>query len=184
MFLLATQADCLIAWPTTVQSRIASKPGRVNLYRTCNLSNRPIPHCIKLRVLLLQTFNSPLGERGHMNVGRMRTPNTQPHAHALKPRYPARRRQDPSVQPVQANTPAKDSNDLKSPCLAPVTSNTTPLAPNGNPQCWYHPDETETDAHRVAQRSRQIEYGQHTPGYVRYLAQVPRWVFLPAGKHM
>lgn len=34
--------------------------------------------------------------------------------------------------------------------------------------------ERETDAHRITQRLKQIEYGKNTLGYARYCAEVPR----------
>ena len=48
------------------------------------------------------------------------------------------------------------------------------IAPNGNPQCWFAPDESEGDPHRVAQRSKQIEYGKNSDGYKAYVAAVPK----------
>lgn len=48
------------------------------------------------------------------------------------------------------------------------------LAPNGNPQCWFAPHEAETDTHRLAQRSKQIEYGKKSAGYQAYLQKVPK----------
>lgn len=48
------------------------------------------------------------------------------------------------------------------------------LAPNGNPQCWIAPGESEADPHRVAQRFKQVEYGKNSTGYKEYLRQVPK----------
>ena len=50
------------------------------------------------------------------------------------------------------------------------------VAPNGNPQCWYAPYETEEDPHRVAQRLKQVEYGKNSDGYKAYIAAVPKCV--------
>lgn len=53
------------------------------------------------------------------------------------------------------------------------------VAPNGNPQCWYAPYETEEDPHRVAQRLKQVEYGKNSDGYKAYLAAVPKCALSP-----
>jgi hypothetical protein len=37
--------------------------------------------------------------------------------------------------------------------------------------------ERESDAHRLAQRQKQIDMGKNTLGYQRYKAAVPRWGF-------
>ena len=34
----------------------------------------------------------------------------------------------------------------------------------------------ETDAHRLAQRQKQIDFGKNTLGYQRFTEEVPRWV--------
>lgn len=51
------------------------------------------------------------------------------------------------------------------------------IAPNGNPQCWIAPNESESDPHRVAQRMKQIEYGKNSLGYKAYLEAIPKCVF-------
>jgi hypothetical protein len=38
------------------------------------------------------------------------------------------------------------------------------------------PPQRETDAHRLAQRQKQIDLGKNTLGYQRYRQAVPRWV--------
>lgn len=48
------------------------------------------------------------------------------------------------------------------------------IAPNGNPQCWYAPHESEMDPHRIAQRMKQVEFGKNSAGYQAYLTAVPR----------
>jgi hypothetical protein len=48
------------------------------------------------------------------------------------------------------------------------------IAPNGNPQCWIAPNETEADPHRVAQRMKQVEYGKNSASYHAYLNTVPK----------
>jgi hypothetical protein len=48
------------------------------------------------------------------------------------------------------------------------------VAPNGNPQCWYAPHESEMDPHRIAQRLKQVEFGKNSAGYKAYIAAVPR----------
>ena len=50
------------------------------------------------------------------------------------------------------------------------------IAPNGNPQCWFAPNESEGDPHRVAQRCKQIEYGKNSAGYKAFIAEVPKCV--------
>lgn len=39
--------------------------------------------------------------------------------------------------------------------------------------------EEETDAHRIAQRQKQIDYGKNTLGYQRYTEEVPRYELQP-----
>lgn len=39
--------------------------------------------------------------------------------------------------------------------------------------------EEETDAHRIAQRQKQIDYGKNTLGYQRYTEEVPRYELEP-----
>jgi hypothetical protein len=51
------------------------------------------------------------------------------------------------------------------------------IAPNGNPQCWYAPHESEMDPHRIAQRMKQVEFGKNSAGYQAYLLTVPRCLF-------
>eukprot|EP00892_Ulva_mutabilis_P006534 jgi/Ulvmu1/4252/UM192_0012.1 len=48
------------------------------------------------------------------------------------------------------------------------------IAPNGNPQCWYAPHESEVDPHRIAQRMKQVEFGKNSTGYKAYVLAVPR----------
>lgn len=48
------------------------------------------------------------------------------------------------------------------------------IAPNGNPQCWYAPHESEVDPHRIAQRMKQVEFGKNSAGYKAYVDTVPR----------
>lgn len=112
---------------------------------------------------------APLGE------SRSTAGNRSQHDRGVTPklRYPARRRQESAHDAADASGA---SNATTSQALVP--SKADALAPNGNPQCWYHPDEVETDAHRLAQRTRQIDYGKKTPGYARYLELHPKCVLL------
>ena len=38
----------------------------------------------------------------------------------------------------------------------------------------FAPREKETDAHRIAQRQKQVDFGKNTLGYDYYLKAVPR----------
>lgn len=69
--------------------------------------------------------------------------------------------------------PAVASSNLP-PGRPKLTRRVGGIAPNGNPQCWYAPHESEMDPHRIAQRMKQVEFGKNSAGYQAYLDAVPR----------
>jgi Histone RNA hairpin-binding protein RNA-binding domain len=69
---------------------------------------------------------------------------------------------------------ARDTQDRRAPGRPNLDRRVGGVAPNGNPQCWYAPHESETDPHRVAQRQKQVEYGKNSDGYKNFLAVVPK----------
>ena len=81
--------------------------------------------------------------------------------------------------------PNQNSKGTKKPSAAAATNALPPgrpkltrrvggIAPNGNPQCWYAPHESEMDPHRIAQRMKQVEFGKNSAGYQAYVTAVPR----------
>ena len=71
--------------------------------------------------------------------------------------------------------PAAASAALLPPGRPKLTRRVGGIAPNGNPQCWYAPHESEMDPHRIAQRMKQVEFGKNSAGYQAYLTAVPRY---------
>lgn len=74
--------------------------------------------------------------------------------------------------------PGKGSKKKPAPALPPgrphLARRVGGIAPNGNPQCWYAPHESEVDPHRIAQRMKQVEFGKNSAGYKAYVLAVPR----------
>jgi hypothetical protein len=120
--------------------------------------------------LTVQTGRAPYGKRG-----RDAAPRTwQKPKQGGSPSRHKKSRAVLAVANVQKQAPFKGPRNGGLPKGKGLERRVGGVAPNGNPQCWYAPHESEEDPHRLAQRLKQIEYGKNSEGYKAYTAAIPR----------
>jgi hypothetical protein len=120
--------------------------------------------------LTVRTGRAPYGKRG-----RDAAPRTwQRPKQTGSPSRHKKSRSVPAVANVQKQAPFKGPRNGGLPKGKGLERRVGGVAPNGNPQCWYAPNESEGDPHRLAQRLKQIEYGKNSEGYKAYIAAVPQ----------
>lgn len=113
------------------------------------------------------------------NGKRLRDSQSQSRANAAAPSMMQNGSKKSRGAPQPGNRNRKKAPPVLPPGRPHLARRVGGIAPNGNPQCWYAPHESEVDPHRIAQRMKQVEFGKNSTGYKAYLLAVPRYVHVP-----